>query len=278
MAMVTAMPRIFRAVSRIPRPERSKPATAGGQGSGVFDDDNAALLGEADTDHWWFRSKAAFVATALRRTHRGAVNGGNLFDLGAGAGGVTALLGRDPERTVVLEGNAALANRAHTVHGLDAVRGHVDVLPFADGSASVVCLLDVIEHLEDPQPTLREAARVLAPTGRLVVNVPAHRWLWSAADVSLGHVRRYNRRMLAAELEAAGFRVELLTHVFSWLVLPVWLKRKASQSDTAELGLDQESPLIDAAAIVLTRIERSLIGRVPLPLGTSVLAIAEPRG
>ena len=65
------------------------------------------------------------------------------------------------------------------------------------------------------------------------------------------------------------------THVFSWLVLPVFIKRRVASHD-AELGLDQASALIDFAAMVLTRLERSVVGRASLPLGTSVLCVARP--
>jgi len=173
----------------------------------------------------------------------------------------------------VVEGNGELAAQAQAAHGLLAAQGQVDRLPIADGSMEVVCLLDVIEHIPDPAPALAEAARVLRPDGVLVVNVPAHQWLWSAADEFLGHERRYTRRTLAATLTAAGFETALLTHTFSWLVAPVYLTRRAASGD-AELGLDRSSPLVDLAALVLTRLERALVGRVPIPFGTSVLAVA----
>ncbi len=69
----------------------------------------------------------------------------------------------------------------------------------------------------------------------------------------------------------------MLTHVFSWLVLPVWLTRRVASDGTAELGLERTSSLIDLAAMVLTRLERSLLGRLSLPLGTSVLCVARRR-
>jgi SAM-dependent methyltransferase len=240
----------------------------------VFDDTNATILAEADRSHWWFRSKAALVATALWRTSRPLHGRGWLVDIGGGAGGVTALLGWPPDRLAVLEGNPALATQAHTSHGLAATRALVDQVPLADGAAEVVCLLDVIEHLHDPVAALREAARVLEPGGRLVVTVPAHQWLWSAADEHLGHVRRYTRPALRAELAMSGFEPVLLAHVFSWLVLPVLVTRKLRRTGSPELGLDRTSFTLDMAAMALTWAERQLLGRVGVPFGTSILCVA----
>jgi SAM-dependent methyltransferase len=190
---------------------------------------------------------------------------------------VTAMLGWGPDRVAVAEGNADLCRAARQRHGFAATRASVDAIPLADGSVEVACLLDVIEHLVDPATALQEAARLLRPEGRLVVNVPAHQWLWSAADEQLGHVRRYTRAGLQAELAAAGFEPEVLGHVFSWLVPPVWWRRRARNTGQAELGLDVGSPLIDRTAMVLTSIERALLGRVSMPLGTSILCVARRR-
>jgi dolichyl-phosphate beta-glucosyltransferase len=269
VAMVRAIPRILRSARAAGAAVEAERSAAGG---GVFDADNADKLMAADQTHWWFRSKAAFVATALRRTGTGGAQGW-LVDVGAGAGGVTAMVGWDLGRAMVVEGNGAMAGQAGR-RGLLAVQGEVAALPLGDGVASVVSLLDVIEHLDDPLPCLREARRVLAPGGRLVVNVPAHQWLWSAADESLGHFRRYTRPRLRRELHESGFELVFATHVFSWLVPPVWATRKLSRGADAELGLDKTSPVIDRAAMVLTAAERSLVGRVGLPLGTSVLCVA----
>ena len=85
-------------------------------------------------------------------------------------------------------------------------------------------------------------------------------------------MRRYTRRALRAELAAAGFEPGLITHVFSWLVPPVWFKRKAASGGGAELGLDQTSPAIDTAAMALTLAERTAVGRASLPVGTSILS------
>ncbi len=50
-------------------------------------------------------------------------------------------------------------------------------LPLADASFETVILSDVLEHVPDPALLWREIARVLAPGGRIVMNVPFLYWL-----------------------------------------------------------------------------------------------------
>jgi len=64
-----------------------------------------------------------------------------------------------------------------------------------------------------------------------------------------------------------------MSHVFSWLVAPVWVQRRTTRDPQRQLGLDTTSPVIDRAAMVLTAVERSVVRHVPLPFGTSILAV-----
>ena len=159
IAMLQALPRIRRNVVRRP----GRPSTRGtcGPETGVFDDHNAAALAGADAAHWWFRSKATLVAWTLRRWEP---EPGRLVDLGAGAGGVTAMLGWPHDHTLLVEGNAELVRQARHRHGLIVVPADLGGIPLATGSASVVCLLDVLEHLPNPGEALAEAHRLLRRT------------------------------------------------------------------------------------------------------------------
>jgi dolichyl-phosphate beta-glucosyltransferase len=212
MAMVAATPRIRRSAKRAAGPcsgfARSPVAAAasspGGDTGEVFDDTNASVLAAFDQSHWWYRSKAALVATALRRTAPDGAERGLLVDIGGGS------------------------------------------------------------------------ARLLAPGGRLVVNVPAHQWLWSTFDEERGHVRRYSRAALDVELAGARLRPLVLTHVFSWLVPPTLLMRRLLGGGSVASGHEHSSLVVDRAALALTFAERSLLARVSLPFGTSVLCVATP--
>lgn len=271
--MLAALPGIRRRAVRADRRHTGgvAPVPTGTRShGGVFDDENAAALAAADSQHWWFRSRAAYVNWALGRFAR---RDGWLIDLGAGAGGVTARLAWDRRRVVAVEGNAELAARARAVHRILTVRGDVADPPLRPESIGVVCLLDVIEHATEPVALLAAAGSLLAEGGVCVVMVPGHQRLWSRADEVLGHQRRYSRSALRAEIEAAGMYVEYAGHVFSWLVPPVWFRRRIARRDSPELGLEEQGEWTSRAALVLTASERALLRFASLPVGTSVLAV-----
>jgi SAM-dependent methyltransferase len=262
--MLRAIPGIRSNVNAVRRTTTAKEG-------GVFDDANAARLESTDATHWWFRNKATFVSLLIRRF---SSRRGLLVDVGAGSGGVTAMLGWPPGSALALDGSVHLVSTTLRRHAMLAAVCEGAAVPTRDGSASVVCALDVIEHVADPGPMIRELARVVAPDGCVIVNVPAHMWLWSEADELLGHARRYNRRRLRRDLERNGLEVVWISHVFSWLTLPVLLRRKAGGAAEGKLGLDVSSPFITWASMILTRIESTVTRWVPLPIGTSVLCVA----
>jgi trans-aconitate methyltransferase len=86
--------------------------------------------------------------------------------------------------------------------------------------ASLVLLMDVIEHVEDDGAFLADLlARSLVDRRTYVlVTVPAYQWLFSAHDVFLKHYRRYSNRMLREHLERAGLQVIESSYFFSSLL------------------------------------------------------------
>jgi 2-polyprenyl-3-methyl-5-hydroxy-6-metoxy-1,4-benzoquinol methylase len=258
----------------VPQSEDDSAARAADARSEVFDETRAASLAQMGEGFWWLESKAVFVEEMLRATGPAASNA-RLLDLGGGTGDVTAMLRDRGSSAVLAEGSEPLARHAHDEHDLPTVVATVESTPLRSNSFDVVTLLDVIEHLAEPSRALEEARRLLKAGGRVVVNVPAHAWLWSAADEFLGHHRRYTRGLLREQLESAGFEVLRVTHVFSWAVPPVWLRRRASKRSNLndQLGVSEDSPMVARAAKALTATERRVVRRVSLPFGTSVMGV-----
>lgn len=88
--------------------------------------------------------------------------------------------------------------------------------------ASLVLLMDVIEHIEDDTGFLHglRVRPYLAANTRLLITVPAYQSLFSSHDSFLGHYRRYSNASLRTLIERSGFKVVDIGYFFGSL-LPV---------------------------------------------------------
>jgi SAM-dependent methyltransferase len=116
-------------------------------------------------------------------------------------------------------GNQQARDLACTVIGLDedpaarpTVLGRAGDMPFASASFDYVVCHHVLEHIADPEPALREVARVVKPTGGLSVAVPdgyglcdtIYRYLFEGG----GHVNRFRRdEIIALVQRTTGLRL-----------------------------------------------------------------------
>lgn len=85
-------------------------------------------------------------------------------------------------------------------------------LPFPEGLFDRVFLLHALEEADSPRQLLREAWRVLAPEGRIVVAVTNRRSMWSLVDSKpFGHGRPWTKGQLVRFLNDSLFQVTAST-------------------------------------------------------------------
>lgn len=104
-----------------------------------------------------------------------AVAGKEVLDAGCGTGYGTAILAQaGPARLcgVDVASDAIEATRAHLGDAAALQIADVRELPFEDDSFDAVVCFEVIEHIEDPLRAITEFARVLRPTGVLLISSP----------------------------------------------------------------------------------------------------------
>jgi SAM-dependent methyltransferase len=119
--------------------------------------------------------------------------------------------------------------RAFIVHTEQAPKvnliANFDELPFPEGSVDVLFLPHVLEFFKNPQPILAEAARILAPSGKLIVLDfnPAGLWgltrllrklLFPVATKLPWSLHFHRRRKLLQYLQEADLFVQIQADAF----------------------------------------------------------------
>ena len=131
--------------------------------------------------------------------------GRRVLEVGAGMGANTLLLRTgaeqrwvclEPDPQLVAKLKESLARSSFTPNSETCI-GVVSSLP-AQEMFDTILYIDVLEHIEDDRGELARAAEHLEPGGNIIVLAPAHNWLFSEFDRSIGHYRRYTAPMLAA--------------------------------------------------------------------------------
>jgi SAM-dependent methyltransferase len=227
--------------------------------------------------YWWHRARTAIVTGVLRRFVSGRAH--RILDAGCGAG-ATSLALREFGNVVGVDFQPHAARAAHA-RGLQAATMDARRLALRDGSIDLAVALDVLEHLDDDRAAASELRRVLRTDGTLLVSVPAYQWLWSSHDVALGHVRRYTRAGLVAVLADAGFEVRTASYAMSLALPPAAAVRLLERAlptraspDTEESGYVHLPTVANTVLTHLVALDRHVVGRMPVPFGLSVIAVA----
>ena len=234
-------------------------------------------MAELDDRHWWYRARRRIIADLIRREVRPPANA-RILELGCGTGHNLAMLRQfgtvdglelDPEARSLAE--KRLGRRIFAVP-LPEMRG------VPERHYDLVAALDVIEHLEDDRAAIESIARRLKPGRKFLMTVPAHQWMWSAHDVANHHQRRYSHAALRRLFDGTPFRLEKSGY-FNSLLFPLAVAERLSSKirgkDSADLSLPPA--WLNKSLEKGFALERHAIGRVPLPPGLSLFAVASAR-
>jgi SAM-dependent methyltransferase len=143
----------------------------------------------------------------------------------------------------------------------------------------LVLLFDVFEHIADEERFLAALKFHLAPGGKLVVNVPAGKWLHSAYDEAVGHLRRYSIRSLRDSAARSNLQVTKWSYwglplVPTLMLRRLWLLGNHDKDKVVSAGFSSRSKAVNQLLGLVSRFE-------PTPqrlLGTSVMAVLEADG
>jgi 2-polyprenyl-3-methyl-5-hydroxy-6-metoxy-1,4-benzoquinol methylase len=140
-----------------------------------------------------------------------------------------------------------------------------------------ILLMDVLEHIENDNEFLQTSCKYLQNEGLVIINVPALNLLFSKYDRKMGHIRRYNKKIMRKLLKDNNIEV-LGMEYWGFSLLPVVLIRKffllfINEENIVDTGFKLPGKFTNFVFKILMRIEIFLCKK-PL-IGASLIAIGK---
>lgn len=230
-------------------------------------------MAQLDSRHWWFTARRRILDGVIERIVKPPKNA-RILELGAGTGHNLPMLSRfgAVEASELDPIARELASERLGRPVLEAALPDLSMFPAV--SYDLVALLDVLEHVPDDKGSLASIYTLLKPGAALLLTVPINPWMWSAHDVAHHHHRRYRKEEIRQLAEQAGFDIDLISPFNSLLFPPIAAVRlvgKLTGKDDSDDAMPSEpvNKVLDA----VFGLERSLIGRLPMPFGVSLVAV-----
>lgn len=239
--------------------------------------DPAAYLemDETETAHWWFLGRRAILFKMLESLN--LPPNAKILEVGCGTGGnLDMLAGFGEVHALEMDANARAIISRKTNDRYDVRAGHLpDEIPFRDQRFDLICMFDVLEHVDRDTEALAALKPLLKENGRILLTVPAYQWLWSAHDEFLHHQRRYSGAELRGKISAAGFHPLKFSHynaILFPLAAAVRLKDKLLGSAKIS-GTAIPSAPVNRLLQHLFGAERFFLRYLNFPFGVSLLCV-----
>ena len=244
--------------------------------SPLIPDSHFENLRELERGYWWYRGKVEWAKKLIRNWQRhSSPTELRYIDVGCGTGGFACEMIQTfhPSKNALFDSSTVALNKLKQDPQFEIIEQDIETKFNVPWQPSLITCMDVLEHLERDEALLERLAKSLLPGGLLVVSVPAHQFLYSAWDRSLGHKRRYSKRNLNHKLTNAGLTVREISYAWSFLA-PLAPYRWLTPRTQAHVEFPHVSPTTNRVLIELARWERKLAQWIPLPIGTSIIASA----
>jgi SAM-dependent methyltransferase len=145
---------------------------------------------EKESLHWWFLARRLILSSIIRKLQ--LPNRAKILEVGCGTGGNLKMLSCFGD-VYAFEMNAVARQYAEELNCAEISYGHCpDMIPFQNLRFDLICIFDVLEHVDKDLETLVMLKKLLTNSGSIVISVPSYKWLYGPHDEFLHHKRRYS--------------------------------------------------------------------------------------
>jgi SAM-dependent methyltransferase len=172
-------------------------------------------------NHYWNSARQSLIGRRVLRMPR--QSGDLVIDIGCGRGHTVADLLRQGVDAIGVD-------LGEPIPAFPSVAAHLylgqDVFALPDSlrrRCRSILLLDVLEHLPEPDIFVRRLAEMFPRCDRILMTFPARQELWSNYDEHYGHYQRYDMAAARSLMARTPFQLQECEYFFHALYVPARL-------------------------------------------------------
>lgn len=251
----------------------------------VSDASRADELDRCEESHWWYAGLRDLLTRLVKSPQFGVRPGGAVLDVGCGAGANLRLLDRllKPQYLGGFDLNEhCLAAARRKCPQADLYRADLRRPEFHRDEYDLITCCDVLcaAGLDRCDDGLAQLSERLSPRGRIVLHLPAYRWLYGEHDVAVGNIERYREDDVLTALARAGLAPQFTTYRLC-LAFPavcatrLWRRRAANSNVSPPQSDLARSHRFGRWWLGLAALENALLSRGRRwPFGASLVVVA----
>ena len=223
-------------------------------------------------DHWWFQSRKNIIEKIIKKNTKKKKL--KILDFGSGSGVNLSMLSKYGHVSIFethKETQKYLKNlyKGTKFQVINSLNTH---------KFDLILMADVLEHIKNDKKQIELLFKKLKKNVKILLTVPAFKYLFTHKDIILGHYRRYNIREIKEIFKK--FRVLKLTYFNFFLFIPIALSLiffKILKSNFIDSVEKKPNYIINFILFIIFNTESKVINTFNFTFGISILGLFEKK-
>ena len=155
---------------------------------------------------------------------------GNILEIGSGVGNFSKILLENfPDNQLILSdfdkyflsilSKKYSKNDKIIIEYLDL--NNIEIFKNNNYKIDTCIAINILEHIDNDIKALENIYNILEPDGKLILLIPAHKFLYNIIDKDIGHYRRYTKKEIIKKISLTSFNI-LNIYYFNFIAMFGW--------------------------------------------------------